>query len=84
MNDSNRILHQADIVPGTIKARHLSLTEGLPIPAKSSDPANPAKNNAVIWLSDGTGGGDNGDLMIKITDSGGTTKTATIIDFSAV
>ena len=37
----------------------------------------------AMWMSDGTGSGDDGDLMVKIT-AGGVTKTATLIDFSAV
>ena len=52
------------------------------IKAVSSDPDNPQNNNSVIWLSDGTGSGDIGDLMVKITVSG-VTKTITLIDFSA-
>lgn len=50
---------------------------------KSADPSNPSEGNAVIWMSDGTGTGDDGDIMIKVT-AGGSTKTATLIDFSAV
>ena len=51
---------------------------------RSSDPANPDAGESVIWQSDGTGSGDDGDWMVKITDSGGTTKTTTLIDFSAI
>jgi hypothetical protein len=49
----------------------------------SADPANPAEGSHVIWQSDGTGAGDDGDIMVKIT-AGGVTKTATLIDFSGV
>jgi hypothetical protein len=52
--------------------------------ALSSDPDDPDTNNCVIWQSDGTGSGDDGDLMVKITDSNGTTKTGTLIDFSSL
>ena len=55
----------------------------LELKAVSSDPDDPSNDNCVMWLSDGTGSGDAGDLMIKITVSG-TTKTGTIIDFSAI
>lgn len=51
--------------------------------ARSSDLDDPAANASVLWQSDGTGAGDDGDIMIKITDSGGTTKTITLVDFSA-
>lgn len=48
----------------------------------SKDPANPPEGRAVMWMSDGTGSGDDGDIMVKVT-AGGTTKTITLIDFSA-
>ena len=48
----------------------------------SADPANPAEGSFVTWMSNGTGSGDDGDIMVKIT-AGGTTKTITLIDFSA-
>jgi len=49
----------------------------------SADPADPAEGQSTIWQSDGTGAGDDGDIMIKIT-AGGVTKTGTLIDFSAI
>lgn len=49
----------------------------------SADPSDPDEGQCVIWQSDGTGSGDDGDVMAKIT-AGGVTKTATLIDFSAV
>lgn len=52
--------------------------------ALSSDPDDPAANSFVMWQSDGTGAGADGDIMVKITDSAGTTKTTTLIDYSAV
>lgn len=50
----------------------------------SADPSDPANGSWVMWQSDGTDSGDDGDVMMKITDSSGTTKTATLVDFSAV
>jgi len=49
----------------------------------SADPADPDEGHAVMWLSDGTGSGDDGDVMVKIT-AGGTTKTTTLVDYSAI
>lgn len=49
----------------------------------SADPSDPDEGKSVLWQSDGTGSGDDGDIMIKIT-AGGVTKTATLIDFSTV
>lgn len=48
---------------------------------RSADPAKPAEGGYVIWQSDGTGIGDDGDIMIGIT-AGGASKYATLVDFS--
>lgn len=50
----------------------------------SVDPSTPSNGYCVLWQSDGTGSGDDGDIMMKIVDSSGTTKTATLVDFSAL
>ena len=49
----------------------------------SADPADPAEGSFVLWQSDGTETGDDGDIIIKIT-AGGVTKTHTLVDFSAI
>jgi hypothetical protein len=52
----------------------------LTLSSQSSDPLDPRDNGSggvVIWQSDGTGSGNDGDLMAKITDSTGTTATGT-------
>jgi hypothetical protein len=48
----------------------------------STDPADPDEGHWVIWMSDGTGAGDDGDIMIKST-ANSTTKTGTLFDHSA-
>jgi len=48
---------------------------------RSSDPAAPVEGKGVIWQSDGTGKGDDGDIMIAST-AGGVTKYGTIFDHS--
>jgi hypothetical protein len=50
---------------------------------RNSDPSNPSEGDWVIWMSDGTGSGDDGDILFKIT-AGGVTKTGTLVDFSAI
>ena len=51
---------------------------------QATAPGDPADNNAVFWISDGTGGfGDAGDFCCKITEGGGTTNF-TISDYSAL
>jgi len=67
---------------GNYTATSLSLTDVLRLSDIDADPANPAPGESVIWLSSGAGSGSAGDLMIKV-NSGGTTKTITIVDYSA-
>ena len=82
--ETNRPIHQSDIVPGIIKTRHLRLTEGLPLLERSSDPPDPGEGNSVIWQSDGNGTtGDSGDICVAIT-AGGTTKKKILVDYSAI
>ena len=50
---------------------------------KSSDPSLSNEGNAVIWMSNGTGSGDDGDIMMTIR-AGFATKTTTLVDFSAI
>lgn len=59
-------------VDGAITQRELSV-----------DPADPVEGSSVTWQSDGTGSGDDGDIMMKIT-AGGVTKITTLIDFSII
>jgi len=54
----------------------------LTLKEKAYDPDNPEEGSSVIWMSNGNGSGDDGDIMIKIT-AGGSTKTVTLVDFSA-
>jgi len=48
----------------------------------SEDPSDPDDGSCVMWMSDGTGTGDAGDILAKIT-VGTTTETATLVDFSS-
>ena len=61
----------------------LHVNGALTLSEKSADPSDPAEGSCVIWMSDGTGTGDDGDVLIKVT-AGGSTKTATLVDFSEV
>ena len=49
---------------------------------RSSDPAEPGEGEAVIWMSDGTEKGSDGDVMIA-SKAGGTTRYTTLFDHSA-
>jgi hypothetical protein len=48
---------------------------------RTSDPAKPAEGNMIVWLSDGTGLGDDGDVIIAST-AGGVTNYAILFDHS--
>lgn len=49
---------------------------------RTSDPAKPAEGNMIVWMSDGTGLGDDGDIIIAST-AGGVTNYAILFDHSA-
>jgi hypothetical protein len=59
----------------------LTVNGALTLVEKSAEPADPAEGSSVLWMSNGIGSGDDGDIMIKIT-AGGVTKTVTLVDFS--
>ena len=71
------------IMAGANETLSFPAVGGIGVRASTAEPADPADGNMSIWLSDGTGLGDEGDVMVKIT-VGGVTKTATLIDFSAI
>ena len=48
-----------------------------------AEPADPDTDESVIWMSNGTGEGDVGDIMGKI-NNGGDIRTGTILDFSSL
>lgn len=54
----------------------------LGIVERSSDPAEPVEGECVVWLSDGVGKGDDGDVLIA-SQAGGSTTWSTLHDHSA-
>lgn len=46
----------------------------------SSDPADPADGGAVIWMSDGTGTGEDGDLMVKLNNGSTVTRKISTVN----
>lgn len=56
------------------KAKHRNILKNvwITIGESSADPPAPPEGQCVIWLSDGTGTGDDGDLMVKTTAGGST------------
>jgi hypothetical protein len=49
---------------------------------RATDPAKPAEGNVVMWMSNGAGLGDDGDVLIGST-AGGVTNYAILFDHSA-
>lgn len=49
---------------------------------RSADPVEPTEGNCVLWMSDGTGKGDDGDVIIA-AKAGGVTKYSILFDHSA-
>uniref|UniRef100_A0A6M3L661 Putative tail protein n=1 Tax=viral metagenome TaxID=1070528 RepID=A0A6M3L661_9ZZZZ len=60
----------------------VELGTALKLGERSADPAEPAEGKCVIWMSDGTGKGDDGDVLIA-SKAGGVTKWGTLFDHSA-
>jgi hypothetical protein len=62
----------------------ITLTEFAPLLLieRSTEPAKPAEGHMAFWMSDGTGFGDDGDLIVAAT-AAGVTKLAILWDFSA-
>lgn len=48
----------------------------------SSDPSDPSEGSCILWVGDGTGTGDDGDVIIK-GRAGGVVKTSILFDHSA-
>jgi len=70
------------VIAGTLGVTGNTTLTAVLLTEKSADPANPAEGSSVIWQSDGTGSGDDGDIMVKIT-AGASTKAFTLVDFSS-
>ena len=79
---SNDLIVDGDIaVTGTVTQDYVDREEL--ILTQAAEPGDPADNNAVFWISNGTGYGDVGDLCCKITEGGGTADF-TISDYSTL
>jgi hypothetical protein len=77
------IVDDVGVTPTTKKITVADLFSRFTFHELSADPSDPAEGYAVMWMSDGTGAGDDGDVLLKIT-AGGATKTATLVDFSTL
>ena len=61
----------------------LDVNGGIQLSAVSAIPANPPKSTAVIYVVGGATAAE-GDVVIKTTNSAGTTKSTILADFSAL
>ncbi len=59
----------------------MTLDAAFALRERSADPAEPNEGDSVIWMSDGTGKGDDGDVLIA-SKAGGTTRWSTLFDHS--
>jgi len=73
-------IYQAQISDGTVGA-HITKEAVLATMERSSDPVAPTEGQCIIWLSDGTGKGDDGDVMIA-SMAGGVANYGTLFDHS--
>ncbi len=62
----------------------LLFTDSLQFKAISVDPPDPINKSSILWLSDGTDSGNDGDMLMKLTNSAGITKIATVVDFNSL
>lgn len=61
---------------------YLKVKEAITGIERSTDPTKPIEGEYVIWMSNGTGYGDDGDVCIA-SNPNGTTKRAILFDYSA-
>ncbi|RLD22889.1 MAG: hypothetical protein DRI71_06780 [Bacteroidetes bacterium] len=74
--------NQLVAIGGNNPAYKLDVDGEIAITERSSNPNSPTEGKTVIWMSDGTGHGDDGDVMIAST-AGGVTRYSTLFDHSA-
>lgn len=81
--NTNEYVLTKDTATGNIILKAISLASIIKLVEQSIDPPNPPQGQSVIWQSDGTGTGESGDILMKIT-VGAVTKTLMIAEFSVL
>lgn len=75
-------LYHANTARGNTNSEGWNIDSVLSLQERSSDPSEPSEGETKIWMSDGTGYGDDGDVCIA-SKAGGTTNKAILFDHSA-
>lgn len=81
LNDWTTDIALTDEDDGLVSSEELDVLDLLELSAKSLDPNDPPNGQSVFWMSDGSETGDDGDILAKVTNSAGTTKTKFISIF---
>lgn len=83
--DTNLYRNAANVLKtddSLIVGANLKVEEAITGLERSSDPSEPAEGEYVMWMSDGSGKGDDGDVLIA-SNPDGNTKWGTLFDYSA-
>ena len=75
-------LNIANLIKGKIDDKTLQFDAAVSLLERTADPAEPAEGECTIWMSDGSGKGDDGDVLIA-SKAGDVTKWNTLFDHSA-
>ncbi len=73
-----------ETITGTWTFDDLIVTEILNLLERSADPTEPGEGEAVIWMSDSTGKGDDGDILAASQAGGNTTYTIIHVNATGV
>jgi len=80
---NNLVLHAGKVgVMTNSPSYDFTINSVLCLLERSSDPGEPGEGECIIWMSDGSGKGDDGDVLIG-SKAGGASKWATLFDRSA-
>lgn len=79
LDDIPTLADDASFAGAVTVAGLVNADAGIKMQALAADPATPAANHGVLWLSDGTGTGSEGDLIFKWRNAADDTTTTETI-----
>ena len=71
-------LNIGDLIKGDLVNKTVELDAALTLLERGADPDEPAEGECVLWMSDGTGKGDDGDVLVG-SKAGGVAKWAKLL-----